>query len=125
MAGITVKLKRNGSRLLIPNGKVRSSLRRLWLYSWQRKEVLAKAKVDRGLYICALCVKIFHYKSVAVDHKVQVGNSSSWQEWIEKLFCPVDGLQVLCHNCHEKKGRENNERYSKSKASKTITRAKE
>lgn len=124
MGGIIVRRRKPGSRLLIPNAKVRSSLRRLWLYSWQRKEALARAKVGKGLYLCASCIKIFHYKLVAVDHIIQVGNSPSWQEWIEKLFCPVDGLQVLCHDCHIIKGELNNERYSKSKTGKAKARFK-
>lgn len=28
---------------------------------------------------------------------------TSWDELISRLFCEVDGLQVLCHDCHSRK----------------------
>jgi 5-methylcytosine-specific restriction endonuclease McrA len=57
-------------------------------------------------YTCAGCGNIFKAKDVAVDHihpVVDTDGFKSWDDVIERLFCEVDGLQVLCHTCHSVK----------------------
>lgn len=85
---------------LIPNGKIRSAARRLWLWSWQHKEAKAKAKAGRGLWLCSVCRKL--YKKVEVDHLIPCGFSSNWDEYFTKLFCSVEQLRVVCKKCHTK-----------------------
>jgi hypothetical protein len=86
---------------LIPNGAIRSAMRRLWLYSWQRKEVLKRASSGHGK-VCAKCLKTFHVKGVEVDHINPVGYAATWNEYVLRLFCSVDGLRVVCKKCHKR-----------------------
>lgn len=60
---------------------------------------------------CNSCHGVFVAKSVVVDHiepVVPVSGFSSWDEVISRMFCPVDGLQVLCKPCHAIKTKEEN-----------------
>lgn len=55
-------------------------------------------------YRCADCQKTFPAKEVAVDHIVDCGSLTSWndiQGFMQRLFCPREGLQVLCDECHD------------------------
>ncbi len=62
-------------------------------------------------YLCNDC-GIEHMKhEVQVDHKlpvVPVTGWISWDETIQRLFCPEKDLQVLCKDCHHKKSAEEN-----------------
>lgn len=89
--------------LSTPRGKVRSSIRMLFLRSRER----AKALKDAG-YTCACCgVKQSKAKgkeqAVEVHHKEGIGN---WEAVInhifEEILCDPSKLQVLCPDCHKK-----------------------
>lgn len=58
-------------------------------------------------YKCAKCKKAFVAKQVQVDHidpiVDPVEGFVSWEKYIERLFCTIDNLQVLCVTCHKKK----------------------
>ena len=57
-------------------------------------------------YRCAGCNGDFPSKDVNVDHKDPVVSSSGFVDWntfIDRLFCGVGNLQVLCGVCHDKK----------------------
>jgi len=58
-------------------------------------------------YRCAACDGIFVASKVAVDHIEPVVATqegfTSWDVFIERLFCEADGLQVLCKSCHDAK----------------------
>jgi hypothetical protein len=86
------------------DSKIRSALRRIWLYSPQRREALAGAKL-RGmpLYACAKCKKHFIKQQVHVDHIEACGPSciGNYDDFITKLF--HGKLQVLCVLCHKVK----------------------
>lgn len=45
--------------------------------------------------------------NAVVDHIVPVISPAtgfrSWDIVIERMFCELDGFQVLCHECHKKK----------------------
>lgn len=64
-------------------------------------------------YSCAICKEAFPQREVQVDHKDPIGSTSSWDEFIEKLFCEKDNLQVVCKPCHKAKTKK--ERASESK----------
>lgn len=54
-------------------------------------------------YICAECNDIYPKNMVQIDHidpVVPVEGWRSWDDTVKRLFCTVDGLQVLCRNCH-------------------------
>ena len=55
-------------------------------------------------YECASCGIMASTKEVAVDHRIDCGKLASWddvQGFMERLFCGPDGLDVLCHECHD------------------------
>lgn len=57
-------------------------------------------------YRCNKCKKWFPDKLVNVDHIKPVGTLTCAQDlpqFVERLFCEEDNLQVLCSTCHDKK----------------------
>jgi hypothetical protein len=46
-------------------------------------------------------------RQIAVDHIKPVVDPkvgfTTWDELIERMFCEVDGYQILCPDCHEEK----------------------
>lgn len=82
--------------------KIRSSLRKLWLYSQERRDALKRAKVFTKAWKCEKCNAITD--SPDVDHIIPVGSyKNGWDDLIERMFCDSDGLQVLCKKCHKEK----------------------
>lgn len=94
--------------------RLRSAIRREWLYSTLRQSALKAARVGYGKYICAKCANIFGPKQVDVDHIVQCTPKDVnpdenpieyWGTFIKNLlYCGEDGLAVLCkEKCHAEK----------------------
>jgi 5-methylcytosine-specific restriction endonuclease McrA len=57
-------------------------------------------------YQCAGCLDWFPDKEVNVDHRIPAGTlrcANDLPGFVERLFCEVDNLQVLCTTCHDKK----------------------
>jgi 5-methylcytosine-specific restriction endonuclease McrA len=57
-------------------------------------------------YQCAECSNWFPDKKINVDHIIPAGslnNAKDLPGFVERLFCEVDNLQVLCSGCHDKK----------------------
>ena len=58
-------------------------------------------------YRCASCKGEFPAKEVNVDHIVPVvcpkKGFTTWDDFIARLFCSKENLQVLCNTCHDKK----------------------
>ena len=57
-------------------------------------------------YQCAGCLDWFAEKNINVDHIIPAGSlncSLDLPGFVERLFCEVDNLQVLCSKCHDKK----------------------
>lgn len=57
-------------------------------------------------YQCNECKNWFPEKEVNVDHIVPAGTLTSVNDlplFVERLFVEIDGLQVLCKNCHNLK----------------------
>ena len=93
---------------------IRSALRRAWTHFPNKYKVLANAKrrkknttgKQKYEYQCAACRKWFSGKSVQVDHISPAGTLRSYDDlpsFVSKLFCDIDGLQVLCTACHSGK----------------------
>lgn len=62
----------------------------------------------RVQFTCAMCGNKSSRLGVAVDHREPVVNPhtgfTTYDEYIKRLFCAEDGLQVLCKTpCHSKK----------------------
>ena len=98
-------------------GYITSTLRKGFT-RWPAKfEALKRALVGKKVnkktgrvaahYACASCHNHFTSTEVQVDHiepvvAVEKG-FTSWDTYIERLFCEASNLQVLCIKCHKKK----------------------
>ena len=83
-----------------------SILRRASYRNQTRSEVLRESRVSRNTYVCKQCSKTFTRKEIAVDHIVPIVPISGFDTWdglIGRLFCPKEGLQVLCKPDHKTK----------------------
>lgn len=82
-------------------------------------EALKAAKIGRGInpktkrecfyYKCSGCKGKFLQREVQVDHINPVVSSegfTSWDNFIDNLFCDTGNLQVLCIGCHSIKTKE-------------------
>lgn len=78
------------------------------------QEVMKDSRISRGLYKCAECGGAHpptykngtkRSKNVFVDHIDPIIDPSkgftTWDECIDRMFCEVDNLQVLCKDCHD------------------------
>ena len=57
-------------------------------------------------YQCALCLEWYADKLINVDHIIPAGSLNCANDlpgFIERLFCEIENLQVLCTTCHNKK----------------------
>lgn len=72
-----------------------------------RNYAMRLARVERGLYKCASCEDSFKSTQVQLDHIEPVVNIKegwkSFDSFIERLFVPAEGFQVLCKSCHQQK----------------------
>jgi hypothetical protein len=97
------------------NAFIKGGLRQI-SHRWPPKYAVKKAAWrERGIYLCAGYKKRAHKVSltknkknnVFVDHINPVVDPhkgfESWDKLITALFCEVDGLQVLCKDCHSAK----------------------
>ena len=96
---------------------IRSALRqksRRWppIYSTlnaAKRPSKSKNKRLKWEYKCAGCKRWYPHTEVSVDHKEPAGtlrDYSDLPEFVRKLFCEREGLQVLCKDCHDKKTAE-------------------
>lgn len=71
-----------------------------------RRRYSGPNKRQKWEYQCNECKNWFNDKQVAVDHIVPCGTLKSAEDlpgFVTKLFCEIDGLQVLCDTCHNQK----------------------
>jgi len=68
------------------------------------KMVNAKTGKMAMHYKCANCTKLFVATEVQVDHIEPVVDPkkgfAGWDVYIDRMFCEIAGLQVLCKVCH-------------------------
>lgn len=92
---------------------IKSALRRASGRWKPKSEVLRKARVSKGVYLCEGCgehvpvTKVIdgkRVKNVEVDHVIPVVDPdvgfTTWDDFIRRLFVEEDGLRVLCRDCH-------------------------
>ncbi len=83
----------------------------LMSYKWTpRTQAMNKVRrvsllVDKRVkwqYQCNMCREWFKGKDIQLDHITPKGRYSkeTFFIWLDRLFCPVDGFQVLCRPCH-------------------------
>jgi 5-methylcytosine-specific restriction endonuclease McrA len=83
---------------------------------WQPKyDTLNRAKTEKKInektgrlaqhYRCSQCSNEFTAKDMEVDHILPavdpVVGFTSWDEFINRLFCEAENLQALCRGCHK------------------------
>jgi len=71
-----------------------------------RRAYKGPSKRQKFEYQCNSCKAWFPEKQINVDHIKPAGSLNSSKDlpgFVERLFCEVDGLQVLCEKCHDKK----------------------
>lgn len=79
-------------------------------------DVKKKARVSRGLYLCAGCGEHApntlkegrkRVQNIFVDHIEPIVDPEkgfeNWDEFIERMFCEEENLQLLCKACHDEK----------------------
>lgn len=96
-------------------GWIRSSLRKRAMRGWKpisdvrnraRISYVGENKRRKYSYICEECGGEFDGKQVAVHHIEECGSltcAADLEGFVERLFCEVDGLALLCSKCHNKK----------------------
>ena len=115
---------RNGGKWTEPkfNNFIRNLLRggtRKW---GPKQEVKKEARVSRGLYLCAGCSHRVpatikngrdRVTNVFVDHIEPIVDPSvgftNYDEYINRMFCEKDNLQLLCKRCHDYKSNKEKE----------------
>ncbi len=83
------------------------------------QEVKKEANVTRGVYECAECKSHVpptvrsgrkRVQNIFVDHIVPIVDPhigfTNWDDYINRIFCEKDNLQLLCGECHDKKSVE-------------------
>lgn len=96
---------------------IRSALRqksRFWKPILQCKMNARRAykgpnKRQKYEYLCNSCNKWFQEKKINVDHISPAGSlncAADLPGFVERLFCEVDNLQVLCESCHDFKTKQ-------------------
>ena len=100
-------------------GMIRSTLRqksRWWkpiaiCLNNNKREYNGTNKRQKFEYQCNSCKKWKNRKLVAVDHIIPAGTLKCAEDlagFIERLFCEVKGLQLLCNTCHDEKTKKDN-----------------
>lgn len=88
-------------------GWVINQLRRLSLKWPPRSKVKTDARLRRGIYKCALCLKETRAKDIFLDHIEPVVDPKTgfvdYNTYIARLFVPKEGFQAICRECHDKK----------------------
>jgi 5-methylcytosine-specific restriction endonuclease McrA len=98
---------------------IRSALRqksRWWKPITQCKMKARRAykgpnKRQKFEYQCKECSQWFPDKKINVDHIIPAGTlrcANDLPGFVERLFCEIDNLQVLCSGCHDKKTKSEN-----------------
>lgn len=72
-------------------------------------------------YKCAKCKELFTSKDIQVDHidpVVPPSGFTTWDDFINRLFCPAKNLQVLCKKCHQVKTKAESEKRKTARSKK-------
>ena len=115
------------------HNRIIQALRKL-SFSWPaRNECKKAARVAPATLECAACKGYFYEGTsdktfekvslelskpvtkgkVHIDHIEPVicpkEGFTTWDSYIDRMFCPIEGLQVLCSDCHDKKTEKEDE----------------
>lgn len=99
-------------------------------YRWPaRNRARNAAKVGRNQYLCALCPKtrIYGRSDTQLDHLEPVIPLTGWvgfDSFIERLFAPDEGWQLLCKKHHDEKTEQEREFRKAHKKLQKLTKEK-
>ena len=82
-------------------GRIKASLRRLFLTSGHHSDIIKRARIARGIYKCERCGTEGKAKDLHVHHKVEVQTATCWNSYVTILFCEPEGLEAICKTCHK------------------------
>lgn len=94
---------------------IRSGLRQTSMRWGPINQTKKAAWVARGKYLCAECDKVVPLtlngkKNVFVDHLNPVVDPvegfKDWNTYIDRMFCEMENLAVVCKACHDSKTAE-------------------
>lgn len=106
--------------------QIKGAIRRIFRLSPWMKIALQGARIEKVktlkdgsiakkpdvYYKCSMCKGEFKQKDVQVDHVVPVVppdktiQDMSYDEIVDRIFCDLNNLQVLCKSCHDIKTKE-------------------
>lgn len=95
---------------------LRRELSKLWGWDPERKKAKLRARLPGSIvdekFRCEKCgAQPLTKKEIQIDHIVSRESTTGWDGWstyIERTFCPAEGLQVLCKPCHNPKSAKEN-----------------
>ena len=85
---------------------IRSALRSAFQKWGPKHEAKKLAKRGYNQYEGAHCGEIYGNKDTEVDHIEPAGSLKTYDDlpaFVERMFCEVEGFQVLCKACHQVK----------------------
>lgn len=94
--------------------RIIAALRKIWSFSEDRKDVIRTYKVGPNQFQCAACGNIVGGKDFEVDHHEPVvlpedDSEFSFDKYIERLFCDISNLSLICKSCHKAKTQAENQ----------------
>lgn len=112
------------------NSVIRGAIRRTFARSPVIREIMmenrkefpkfnkdgSRAKKDAVCYLCNVCKKYVSSTKISVDHIEPVISVDEgfidWNEFVNRLYCGKENLQVICDDCHQVK--TNKERFERT-----------
>lgn len=94
---------------------IRSGLRQMskrWppttrlIWNANRRAYKGPNKRQKWEFLCSSCGGWFIRRDMHCDHIVECGTLKSFSDiatFAERLFCEVDGLRIVCEDCHEER----------------------
>jgi hypothetical protein len=110
---------------------IRSKLRQASMYWKPIQECKQAAKRpyrgnnprQRFEYKCSECLNYYPEKFISVDHLIPCGslnNGDDLKGFVERLFCTVEHLAVLCDDCHKIKTAKDKEELKLNKLKNNV-----
>lgn len=87
---------------ITPKSRIRACLRRLFLYSRERANVLRRARAFPSKYLCSKCNRLHDIERVRVHHVAGISNWETIFQTVREMLLNEKDMVVLCRECHEK-----------------------
>jgi 5-methylcytosine-specific restriction endonuclease McrA len=109
---------------------VKGAMRRVFSRSELRQQVLKRNLIEHSdpkrprvkkWAWCEVCGEVLPAYTMAVDHRIPLVpidktlEDMSWDEVVERLWCDVSNLQLICTPCHKLKSSQERKQRKKAK----------